>query len=173
MNVSKLTGYITVQDAADIIGCSKSRIYQYVKLGRLPAQKIGPLLLLPESNVRAFRPGPAGRQRGVAPPWRRYRNKAELLATVIHVPIQPGMQKKLQAKLDALFENQDHLFTSNVERYIMEEHGDLEIVLIWKTTEMPDETTRQRDLRSFQQESQEVLDWERATYAMKKLLLHT
>ena len=173
MNTSALSGYITVQEAADIIGCSKSRIYQYVQSGRLPAQRMGPMLLLPIEEVKHFRRGPAGRQRGMAPPWRRYRNRARLLATVIHVQIRPGMQKKLQEKLDELFEEQTHTFTANVARSIMEDDGVLEIVLVWKDSEMPDEVTQQRDLRSFQQAFEDILDWDTASYSLKKMLLHT
>src|SRR5258707_434550 len=173
MNTSALSGYITVQEAADIIGCSKSRIYQYVQSGRLSAQRMGPMLFLSAEEVKNFRRGPAGRQRGVAPPWRRYRNQARLLATVIHVQVRPGMQKKLQEKLDKLFEEHTHTFTANAAHSIMEDGGVLEIVLVWKNTEMPDETTRQRDLLSFQQAFEDVLDWDTATYALKKMLLHT
>lgn len=173
MNIHTLSGYITVQEAADIIGCSKSRVYQYVKSGRLSAQRMGPMLFLSAEEVKRFRRGPAGRQRGVAPPWRRYRNQARLLATVIHVSIRPGMQKKLQEKLDRLFEEHTHTFTANVTRSIMEDNGVLEIVIIWKNTEMPDEATRQQDLHAFQLAFADILDWDTATYALKKLLLHT
>jgi excisionase family DNA binding protein len=173
MNASALSGYITVQEAAEIIGCSKSRIYQYVKSGRLPAQRMGPMLFLPAEQVKKFRRGPAGRQRGVAPPWRRYRNQARLLATVIHVHIRPGMLEELQKKLDQLFEERTHTFTANVARSIMEDKGVLEIILVWKSTEMPDETTRQQDLHAFQLAFEDVLDWDTATYALKKMLLHT
>ncbi len=75
MDASALPGQITVQEAADIIGCSKSRIYQYVKSGRLSARKMGPMLVLSLEEVKSFRRGPAGRQRGAAPLWRRYRNR--------------------------------------------------------------------------------------------------
>ena len=131
------------------------------------------MLFLSVEEVKHFRRGPAGRQRGMAPPWRRYRNQARLLATVIHVQIRPDMQKKLQEKLDKLLEEHTHTFTANVARSIMEDDGGLEIVLIWKDTEMPDEATRQRDLRSFQRAFEGILDWDTATYALKKMLLHT
>ena len=174
METSALPGYITVQEAAEIVGCSKSRIYQYVKAGRLSAQKRGPMLFLPLEEVKSFRRGPAGRQRGIAPPWRRYRNQSRLLATVIQVQIRPGKQEQLQKKLDTLFEEHTHTFTANVARSIMEDDkGTLEIILTWKNTEMPNETTRQQDLSSFQQTFADVLDWNTATYTVKKILLHT
>ncbi len=54
-----------------------------------------------------------------------------------------------------------------------DDKGELEIVLTWKNTEMPNETMRQEDLRSFQRAFADVLDWDTATYALKKILLHT
>ncbi|HEY0753711.1 MAG TPA: helix-turn-helix domain-containing protein [Ktedonobacteraceae bacterium] len=174
MDASALPGQITVQEAADIIGCSKSRIYQYVKSGRLSARKMGPMLVLSLEEVKSFRRGPAGRQRGIAPPWRRYRNQSRLLATVVQVQIRPGKQEQLQRRLDTLFEEHTHTFTANVARTIMaDEKGVLEIILTWKNTEMPNETTQQQDLRSFQQAFADVLDWDTATYTLKKILLHT
>lgn len=174
MDASALPGQVTVQEAATIIGCSKSRIYQYVKSGRLSARKMGPMLVLSLEEVKNFRRGPAGRQRGVAPPWRRYRNRSKLLATVIQVQIRPGKQEQLQQKLDTVFEEHIHTFTASVARSIMEDDkGVLEIILTWKNTEMPNETTRQQDLRSFQRTFMDVLDWDTATYTLKKILLHT
>lgn len=56
----------------------------------------------------------------------------------------------------------------------MSEHGKmLRILLIWKNTEMPDETTRQQDLHRFQQAFADVLDWETADYSFDDVLLHT
>lgn len=38
---------------------------------------------------------------------------------------------------------------------------------------MPDETTRQEQLRELQNELAEVLDWEHATYNTNEALMHT
>jgi excisionase family DNA binding protein len=167
--------YFTVEEAARIIGCSKSRIYQYVKSGRLSAQRMGPMLFLSPTEVKTFHnTNPHGRQRGNAPPWRAFKQGAlKLLATVITIHIFPGMEEKVQAMLLEDLKKQKHIFTVNVARYIMEDSGVLEIVLVWKNTEMPGEITRQHDLQAFRQAFEDVLDWSTATYALKKVWLHT
>lgn len=172
VNIPALPGYVSVQEAAGIIGCSESRIYQYIKAGRLSARRIGHTLVLPLQEVQNFQRIPAGRQRENAPLWRRYRSRSKLLATTIQVQVRPGMQEKLQEKIKNI-EPHDHTFTGNVARYIIEKDEAVKIILIWKSTEMPDEATRQQDLRSFQQAFADVLDWGTAKYSFNDVLLHT
>lgn len=172
MNVPALPGYVSVQEAAGIIGCSESRIYQYIKSGRLSAQRVGHMLVLPAKEVQSFQRVPAGRQRREAPPWRRYRDRARLFATTVQVQVQPGMQEELRKKLAAV-EPEQHTFTGNIARYVIGNGDTVQIVLIWKSTEMPDDTTRQQDLSLFQQAFDDVLNWETAKYAFDDVLLHT
>jgi hypothetical protein len=46
-------------------------------------------------------------------------------------------------------------------------------VLFWKDTDMPDETTRQHDLKALQDELAGVLDWETAHSTTHETLLYT
>jgi len=172
INFPNVPGYVSVREAASIIGCTDQRIYQYVRSGRISAQRIGHILALPLEEVQNFQPGPAGRQRGKASPWRSYRSRGKLLATSIQVHIHPGMRDKLQEKLKAI-KPDEYTFTGNVARYILSNTDTIQILLIWKNTEMPDDTTRQQDLRLFQQAFADVLDWETATYSFDDIWLHT
>jgi|SRR5579883_691719 len=56
----ELAGYVSVKEAAEMIGCTPSRIYQYIASGLLPAQKIGRMRILPREAVRTFKRSPAG-----------------------------------------------------------------------------------------------------------------
>ena len=47
------------------------------------------------------------------------------------------------------------------------------ISLIWKDIEMPDETTRQRELAAFKKELEDVLDWDTAIESTNKVIIHT
>ncbi len=46
---------VTVAEAAKLKGCSKSTILQLIHKHILPAEKIGPLFLIPEYAVEAYR----------------------------------------------------------------------------------------------------------------------
>lgn len=50
-----LAGYVTVREAADVIGCPRPRVYRYIKEGHLSAQRKGPMLFLPLEEVEQFR----------------------------------------------------------------------------------------------------------------------
>lgn len=172
MNIPNLPGYVSVREAAEIIGCSDKRVYQFVTSGRLPARRIGHMLVLPIEEVQRFHPGPSGRTRAKAPPWRVYRSGGKLFVTTIQVHIRAGMREKLLAKLAAI-KPETHTFTGNIARYIVESGETVQIMLIWKNTEMPDDSTRQQDLRLFQRAFADVLDWETANYSFDDVLLHT
>lgn len=172
-DISEAPELITVNQAAEIIQCSSKRVYQYIDEGRLSARKFGHQWALSREEVQKFQPGPSGRMRSKEPPWHVYRGQSKLFMTTIEVPIRPGMYETLREKLKQAEQQQTHTFTANVARYICEHGKTLRILLLWKNTEMPDETTRQRDLHLFQQEFADVLDWETADYSFDDVLLHT
>jgi hypothetical protein len=49
----------------------------------------------------------------------------------------------------------------------------LQILLIWKSTEMPDEAARKHELALFQEQLADVLEWERAQYTTNEAIIHT
>jgi quinol monooxygenase YgiN len=49
----------------------------------------------------------------------------------------------------------------------------VQILLIWKDIEMPDESTRQDHLQAFQEELADVLDWDTAQYRDNETIIHT
>ncbi|GHO75242.1 hypothetical protein KSD_30130 [Ktedonobacter sp. SOSP1-85] len=176
INIPNLAGYVSIKEAADILGVSDKRVYQYVMSGRLPAQKVGHILILPEEEVRRFKPGPSGRTRTKAPAWRTYRSRGKLLTTEINVQVRAGQQEKLIDKLKVIQKEGKHTFPGTVARYIIKGNDELtalQILLIWKDTEMPEEPTRQDDLAAFQEEMADVLDWRTAQYDTNEAIIHT
>jgi excisionase family DNA binding protein len=167
-----LAGYVSVKEAAEMIGCTPSRVYQYIASGLLPAQKIGRMRILPREAVRTFKRSPAGRLRAKAPVWRSYRSHVKLSITIIRVQIRKGQQKKLLQMLRSV-EPEDHTFPGTIARYIFGDARTIEILLVWKDTEMPDETTREQHLLSFQQALADFVDWETAQVSSKDVFLHT
>ncbi len=78
------------------------------------------------------------------------------------------MLEKLRAIGD-----EEHVFTGSIARYITVDERSIEILIIWKNTEMPDETTRQQDLLFFQRAFADVIDWETIQVSTKDVYLHT
>jgi excisionase family DNA binding protein len=54
-------GWITTNEAAQIIGVSPMRVRQYLKERRLKFRKFGPTWMVDEESARAFKPKAAGR----------------------------------------------------------------------------------------------------------------
>jgi len=173
---SSIPGYISTKQAARQLGVSNHRLYQYVKAGRLPVVRIGKAFMLRIEDVESFKPKPSGRMRTKAPSWREYRSRGNMLAMDIHVPVRPGQQEQLIEKLHAIQQADLHTFAGTVARYVIkgnEALTTLHILLIWKDIEMPAETIREEDLRAFQEELTDVLDWKKAEYSMNEMIIHT
>src|SRR5258708_10459918 len=94
IEIPNLPGYVSIKEAADMLGVSDKRVYQYVRAGRLPAQRIGHLLILPIEEVKHFKPSPTGRVRTRAPSWRVYRSRGALLTTDIHLHARLAQQAR-------------------------------------------------------------------------------
>jgi excisionase family DNA binding protein len=176
IEIPNLPGYVSIKEAADMLGVSDKRVYQYVRAGRLPAQRIGHILILPIEEVKQFKPSPTGRVRTKAPSWRVFRSRGTLLITDIHVRVRVGQRARLIDKLKAIQKLDRHTFPGTVARYIAKGDEDLktvQVVFLWKTTEMPDEAMRKQDFVAFQEEMADVLDWETAQINTNEVIIQT
>src|SRR6266436_6132350 len=138
--------YISTDQAAQILGISKQRVYQYIEEKRLPAFRAGNVILLRKEAVNQFKPNITGRPRKKEPAWRIYRDGSAVLGTDIHVRARIGKQDQLIEKLRAIYKGQKHTFPGTIQRYIFKDDSippTVSIWLIWKDTEMPDEATRE------------------------------
>ena len=99
-----------------------------------------------------------------------------MLGTDIQVQVRDGKQTQMIEKLRAIYTGQRHTFPGTIQRYIFKDASSpatVSIWLVWKDTEMPDEATRERDLRAFQAELADVLDWETALISTKEGVIYT
>jgi excisionase family DNA binding protein len=169
-------GYISSEEAAQILGVSTSRIYQYVDEERLPVYKLANAFMFLAEDIEQFRRNPTGRARNQPPSWRTYKGGGKVLATEIEVQVREGQQEQLTEKLQAIKRSGQHRFPGTIARYIMKKNAELtsvKILLIWKSTEMPDEEVRQQHLAAFQAELADVLDWETAEIETNEAIIHT
>src|SRR5258707_13253927 len=92
-------GYVSIKQAAEMLGITDKRVYRYIDLGRLPAYKSGGVFLLAEHDVKNFKLHPPGRTRVVPPPWRTYNTRSKVFATEICVPVRVGERDRLMEKM--------------------------------------------------------------------------
>lgn len=169
-------GYVSIKQAAEMLGITDKRVYRYIDLGRLPAYKSGGVFLLAEEDVRQFKLNPPGRTRAEPPRWRVYHPRSNILVTEIQVPVRAGQQERLADQLKEIQQANRHTFPGTIARYIVKGNPDLtsvHLILAWKDTEMPDESIRKQHLRALQEELADVLLWEQAQYTTNEALIHT
>ncbi len=168
----ELAGYIPVTEAAQRLGVSKRRVYDFLDEGRLEGVKSGNMIMIAEESVEQFKPQVTGRPRTVTPLWRMSTDENTRYILSIVVQLRAGQQGRLMERLQRLKQEKLYLFPGTGDRYIAEDDaspGMIEIQLRWKQGDMPDETA----LEAFREMFADVLDWEMARYRMKTVLLHT
>ena len=159
-----------------MLGITDKRVYRYIDLGRLPAYKSGGVFLLAEEDVRQFKLNPPGRTRTTPPPWRAYTTRSRVLASEIRVPVRAGQQEQLVEKLADIQRANRHTLPGTIARYIVKGDQRLASVhffFVWKDSEMPDESVRERNLKALQEDLADVLEWEQANFNTTEALMHT
>ncbi len=53
---SNIPGYVSIKEAAKILGISANRVYAYVEEGRLPSAKAAHVIMIPLKAVEDFKP---------------------------------------------------------------------------------------------------------------------
>jgi hypothetical protein len=173
---ASVPGYVSIKDAATMLGLSPSRIYEYVEDGRLSSVRAAHVILIPIAEVQNFKPNIAGRPRKSVLRWRISPENNMLLSTSIVVRIRANQHAELLKRLEEIRLDDQYLFPGTVSRFITKSDtfpGQVEISLIWRSTAMPDEGARERSLATFRQSLADVLDWDTAQYNNGTILIHT
>lgn len=176
LDLPTMPEYVSIKEAAKMLGVSDKRVYAYIEDGRLPAVRAAHVIMIPIEEVKKFKPKISGRPRKSTPTWRTSPEENMLLSTSIFVPVRVDQQGKLQQRLEELKQEGEYLFPGTVARYILQSKthpGNLEVLLIWRSSLMPDEVTRRQELDNFRQALADVLDWTNAKYDEGQALFHT
>ena len=171
-----LPGYVSIKEAAKILGISDKRVYEYVDEGRLPSMWAADVIMIPLDEVKKFKRRGSGRPRKSVPAWRISSGDNTQFFISITVQVQPGQQDVLLQKLEEVREGGLHTFPGTVMRFIAVSEtlpGLIEIWLIWRSAVMPKEAERKRAVEAFRQAFSDVLDWDTAQYNSGKVLMHT
>ena len=176
LDLPTIPEYVSIKEAAKMLGVSDKRVYAYIEDGRLPAVRAAHVIMIPIEEVKKFKPKISGRPRKSTPTWRTSPEENMLLSTSIFVPVRVDQQGKLLQRLEELKQEGEYLFPGTVARYILlsKTHpGNIEVLLIWRSSLMPDEVTRRQELDNFRQALADVLDWTNAKYDEGQALFHT
>lgn len=171
-----IPGYVTIKEAAKILGVSANRVYTYVEEGRLPSAQAAHVIMIPLEAIKDFKSHLSGRPRTTIPTWRISPEENAVLTTSILVQIRTNQHARLLSRLEEMRRERQYLFPGTIARYIIESkrHPEyIEILLLWRNTAIPDEATYNQWLDEFRQALSDVLDWGTAQYNDGKVIMHT
>jgi excisionase family DNA binding protein len=174
-NLPDLQEYVSIKEAAEKLGLAYTTVYQYVTEGRIRAVRASDVILIPIEEIQNFKPNIAGRPRTTIPLWRISPNDNALQYTSVILQVREGKLDEFRRVLDEIRRKKDHLFPGTIARYILGSSnapGHVEIVLIWRISIMPDETSRQQALEAFKQSLEDVVDWATARYDDGTVFMH-
>jgi excisionase family DNA binding protein len=173
--IPKISGYVSVKEAAEILNVTDKMVYLYIEQKRLPAVRASNVLLIAVDELEKFQQRSVGRPRTKTPPWRISSGDNALFVTSINVQIRENQQVDFTKKLREIRQSALHDFLGTVSRYIIQYQSSpdrIEILLIWKTSVAPDQETRQQALEAFRQALDDVVDWTTARYDDGTVFMH-
>ena len=171
-----IPGYVSVKEAADMLGLSPRTVYEYIEEGRLPSVRFADVIAISQDEIRKFRREPSGRPRKNAPLWHISAGDNTQLMSLIWVQVRAGQRDALQQHLETIKKKKQHLFPGTVIRYVAasSEAGERVLLMfVWRGTVLPDETRREEALEEFRHSLDHVLDWSTAQYENWHVLMHT
>jgi len=174
--IPDLPGYVSTKEAAKMLGISERRIRLYIEMKRLPAVRAADVLMIPAEHVQNFQRKIVGRPRKNTLAWRISSNENTQFITFISVQTKIHQKEQLMQQIEAVKRSGKHVFPGTVARYIVSNETmprQVEIVLIWRSTVMPDEAEREQALEAFRQTLADVFDWNTAQYNNGEVLMHT
>jgi hypothetical protein len=173
-----LPGYVPTDIAAQRLGLTVRRVYQYLKAGELTSRIFRGRHMISEEELEAFvyKRHPAGRKRVEAAAWHHYGSGVRVLDMLIQVQVRTGQTKSFRQRLQAWSEEHERAFSGSMTRLVRYDENAPEsvmIILVWKSNEMPGEETRQQELAAFQHDFADLLDWDTAHISHGRVLLTT
>jgi excisionase family DNA binding protein len=174
-DLPNLQDYISIKEAAQMLGLAYKTVYEYITEGRIRAVRAADIILIPTEEVRNFKPNISGRPRTSIPQWRISPTDNTLQHTSIFAQIHEGKMDDFKRKLDEIRHKKEHLFPGTIARYVLGNNDNphqIEIILIWRISVMPDETTRQQALEGLKQALDDIVDWTTARFQAGNVFMH-
>jgi len=167
---------MTVREVAGALGISERMVHGYVRDGRLMGYKVGKTTAIRKADFLLFQRAKKGRPRTNLPVWRKSVGDNLQYMTIITTRIKAGQNENLLKKLEELRTKDIHMLPGTVGRFIAcdgADPGNVQIVLIWRSTVMPMQEAREAEVQALKEELAGVLDWEKPWGVHGRVLLHT
>lgn len=174
--IPDLPGYIPLPTAARLMGLSRRMANQYVENGKIRGFKAGRVIMVLTEDVDKFQPNATGRPRTRVPVWRLPVGRNRQYTTIMFTSILPGQSENFDKKLQAIHTEGIHLLPGTVARYIsrsVKKPNDVQIILVWRSTVMPEEEEREAEFEALKEEFAEILDWEKSWGEYGQVVMHT
>ncbi len=166
--------YLSVREAAKIIGVSTRSVYGYIEAGRLVGIRIGASIAVQAEEVRNYHRAVVGRPRTRTPVWRVPVFMNHQYLTNIAAHIREGQGDKLEKRLLEIRASGKHSIPGTVARYIVrsqEKPDEVQLILVWRQLVMPPQEEREAAVAALRVTLADILDWERAVYSEGKVML--
>jgi excisionase family DNA binding protein len=158
--------FLSVRDAAKIMGVSTRSVYGYIETGKLLGIRIGASIAVHAEAVRNYQRPVVGRPRTRTPIWRVPVVMNLQYLTTINVRAREGQGAKLEARLTEIRVGGKHHIPGTVARYIVRDKvnpDEIQIVLVWRRLVMPPDEEREAAIAALCADLADVLDWETAS----------
>jgi len=132
--------------------------------------------MIPLEEIKQFKRGSTGRPRKNQPKWRISSKLDVLLTTSISVSMYKGKQDVMDRKLSEIRRDEKYIFPGTIARYMIISDtipNQVQILLIWRSSIMPNRTDLEEELNTLREELADVLDWSTAQYNYGKVFMHT
>jgi hypothetical protein len=167
--------YISVREAARILGLSARSVYGYAARGKLTKKWIDERIMLIESEVLAFDRTAPGRPRALPPFWHLPPEKNPLSVTTIVVRTLPGCDELLEDNLTEFRTQGKHHLAGTSARLIGLNRCDpheVHIILLWRGAALPADEQRETELAALAADLSRACDWTTAVMTEVQMLLH-
>ena len=167
--------FLSVRDAAKIMGVSTRSVYGYIETGKLLGIRIGASIAVHAEAVRNYQRPVVGRPRTRTPIWRVPVVMNLQYFTTINVRTREGQSAKLEPRLAEIRAGHKHLIPGTVARYIVRDQtnpDEIQIVLVWRRLVMPPDEEREEALAALRADLADILDWETAEHRFGQVVMN-
>ena len=175
IQIERLPGYLTVREAARIMGVSERSVYGYVQTGKLSGKRIDKIIVVVAESVETYERRAPGRIRVTTPSWHIPPLNNLQFVTRITARLRPGQGDLLERRLSEIRASRKHCLFGTAARYIVRDEqdpGEIEIVLVWRSVIMPSLDERESALAAFYNDLADIIDCETASRKEGRVLLH-
>jgi excisionase family DNA binding protein len=167
--------YLSVQDAAHMLGVSARSVYGYLAKGQLSGTRIGERILVDAREILAFERQAPGRQRTLMPRWHTPPARNPLHLMLITLRLRAGCEELLEARLAEMRTVGQPCLDDISARSIGHNEDDpteITVAIYWRGAVLSSTERRARAPAAFSAELAEALDWETASIKDFHIHLH-